>query len=99
VSPRERYQLRQIERFINAPIKPARVPSTADVAARRREIFKESLRKTLTDGSYDGHMTTVEELASEGECDIAQVTAAALQMLWQAQKGAADYDISEAETI
>jgi ATP-dependent RNA helicase DeaD len=99
VSPRERYQLRQIERFINAPIRPARVPSTADVAARRRETFKESLRKTLTDGSYDGHMATVEELASEGEFDIAQVAAAALQMLWQAQKGAADYDVAEAETI
>jgi ATP-dependent RNA helicase DeaD len=97
VSPRERYQLRQIERFINAPILPARVPTAADIAARRREMFKDRLRQTLAESNYDGYLVTVEELAAEGEFDASQIAAAALQMIWQAQKGAADYDITEVE--
>ncbi|HLJ55597.1 MAG TPA: DEAD/DEAH box helicase [Chthonomonadaceae bacterium] len=96
VSPRERYQLRQIERMINAPIRPARVPSTADIASRRREMFKARILETLADGAYDNHLMTVEELAESGDYDVSQVAAAALQLLWQAQKGAGDYDVSEA---
>ncbi len=92
ISPRERYQLRQIERFINAPIRPARVPTAADIAARRREMLQENLRQTLASSSYDGHQKTVEKLIAEGEYDAAQIAAAALHLLWQAQKGAADYD-------
>ncbi len=95
ISPRERYQLRQIERYINAPIKPARVPSAADIATRRREVFKDKLRQTLTDGNSDGYLVTIEELTEEGEYDAAQIAAAALQLLWQAQKGAGEYDIAE----
>ncbi len=97
ISPRERYQLRQIERFINAPIRPARVPTAADIAARRREMFKENLRETLASNSYDGHLMTVEELTAEGQYDASQIAAAALQLLWQTHKGAADYDVAEAE--
>lgn len=100
ISPRERYQIRQIERAINAPIRPARIPSTADVLARRREIFKESLRQTLLENDYDTYLKTVEELVSEGEYDAPQIAAAALQKLWLMQKGAADYalDATEGET-
>ena len=97
ISPRERRQLKLIEKFINAPIKPARVPSAADIATRRREIFKEKLRETLTGGNFDGYLVTVEELASEGTFDSSQIAAAALQMLWQAQKGASEYDVTEAD--
>jgi len=96
VSPRERYQLRQIERMINAPIRPARVPSTADIASRRREMFKTRILETLSGGAYDNHLMTVEDLAESGEYDASQIAAAALQLLWQAQKGAGDYDVAEA---
>ena len=97
ISPRERRQLKLIEKFINAPIKPARVPSAADIATRRREIFKAKLRETLTGGNFDGYLVSVEELAAEGDFDTSQIAAAALQMLWQAQKGASDYDVNEAD--
>ena len=97
ISPRERYQLRMIERAINAPIKPARVPTAADISARRRAQFTEKLRTTLAEGNYDGYLMTVEELASEGDFDVSQIAAAALQMLWQAQKGTSDYDVAEAD--
>ncbi|MCW3054249.1 MAG: box helicase protein [Chthonomonadales bacterium] len=97
VSPRERYQLRQIERYINAPILPARVPTVGDIAARRRELFKDKLRETLAEGNCDGYLVTVGELVEEGKYDAPQIAAAALQMLWQGQKGAEDYDISAAD--
>jgi ATP-dependent RNA helicase DeaD len=96
VSPRERYQLRQIERMINAPIRPARVPSTADIASRRREMFKTRILETLAGGGYDNHLMTVEDLAESGDFDASQIAAAALQLLWQAQKGAGEYDVAEA---
>ncbi len=97
ITPRERYQMRMIEKFINASIRPMRVPTAADIAMRRREMFKENLRAALESGNYDGHLMTVEEMAAEGEYDASQIAAAALQLLWQAQKGAADYDVAEAE--
>ncbi len=97
VSPRERFQLRQIERYINAPILPARVPTVGDIAARRRELFKDRLRQTLAEGNCDGYLVTVGELIEEGKYDAPQIAAAALQMLWQGQKGAEDYDIAAAD--
>ncbi len=96
ISPRERRQLKLIERYINTPIRLARVPTSADITARRRGIFKENIKQVLTESDYDGFLMTVEELTSEGEFDAAQIAAAALQMLWQAQKGAGDYDVAEA---
>ena len=95
VSPRERYQLRLIEKAINAPIKPMRVPTAADVAARRRDQFKDNIRKKLEENTYDQHLITVEEMAEEAGCDTSQIAAVALQMLWQAQKGVTDYNAAE----
>ena len=95
ISPRERYQLRQIEHMINAPIRPARVPSASDIATRRRELFKNKVIQTLGEGNYEGLLQTVEELTEDGTYDSSQIAAAALQMLWKAQRGA-DYDVNEA---
>lgn len=97
ISPRERWQLRTIERQINAPIKPARLPSAADIAHRRRELFKDNLRKTLEEGNSDGFLMTVEELVNEGDFDATQVAAATMMLLWQAQKSASEYSIEEAQ--
>ena len=83
VEGRERRQLRAIEQMIGTPIKPARIPTAADIAARRRDQFRDSLRQTLEAGAFDGHLATVEELAAE--FDPAEIAAAALQMLWQSQ--------------
>jgi ATP-dependent RNA helicase DeaD len=97
VSPRERYQLRLIERTINAPIRPCRVPTSADIASRRREMFKDKLKGVINEGNSDGFLSTVEEIMEEGSFDASQIAAAALQMLWQKEKGAADYDIAQAQ--
>lgn len=85
VEPRERRQLRFIEQMIGAKIKPARIPTAADIAARRRELFKDALRDALEAGNFDGQLITVEELAAE--YDVAEVAAAALHILWETGAG------------
>jgi ATP-dependent RNA helicase DeaD len=83
VEGRERRQLKLIEKMIGATIKPMRLPSAADISARRRDVFKESLREALENGGFDGHLATVEELTES--YDPSEIAAAALQMLWQSQ--------------
>src|SRR5205814_3340902 len=39
ITPRERRMMRDIERFTGAAIKPMKMPTRADVAARRIEVF------------------------------------------------------------
>ncbi len=89
VEGRERRQLRAIEQMTGAVIKPARIPTAADIAARRRDLFQESLRETLAARGFDGHLAAVEALSEE--YDPTEIAAAALQMLWLSQhSGPAD---------
>jgi ATP-dependent RNA helicase DeaD len=85
IEPRERRILRLIEQAIGATIKPARIPTVADVLARRRERFASSLRERLSKGDYDSQLLTVSELSTE--FDTTEIAAAALQMLWEETVG------------
>jgi ATP-dependent RNA helicase DeaD len=85
VSPRERRQLAFIERGVGVRIKPMRLPTAADIAARRRELFKQSIVEQVRAGGLEAFLQTVEELAEEH--DAAAVAAAALKLLWEQQKG------------
>jgi ATP-dependent RNA helicase DeaD len=79
VTPRERRLLRIIERATGAPIQRTRVPTIADVIARRRETFKETLRETITQGGLEQYQIMAEDLGEEfSPTDIA---AAAFKML------------------
>jgi ATP-dependent RNA helicase DeaD len=80
VTPRERRMLQDIERFTKQRIEPMRMPTQADVAARRVALFKESLRKTLKEGDLDLYLTLVEELAEEEGLDMAEIAAAAARL-------------------
>ncbi|MGV3614964.1 MAG: DEAD/DEAH box helicase [Fimbriimonas sp.] len=86
VEGKQRRQLEAIERMIGAKIKPARIPTAADIAARRREQFKDALRETLEARQFDGHLVTVEDLLED--YDPAEIAAAALHMLWQSEHSA-----------
>lgn len=79
VSPRERRMMQDIERFTGQRIQPMKMPTRADVAARRMALFKESIRKTLAEGDLDLYLTLVEELVEEG-LDLAEVAAAAARL-------------------
>lgn len=83
VQGRERRQLRLIEQMIGATIKPVRLPTAADIAARRRDQFKDALRATLESSDFDGQMATVEELCEQ--FDPSEIAAAALHLLWQSE--------------
>jgi ATP-dependent RNA helicase DeaD len=80
ITPRERRMMREIERFTGTQIKPMKMPSRADVAARRISVFKESLRKELSNGDLDLYVEVVTQLADEGPFDMADVAAAAARM-------------------
>jgi len=69
VTPRERRLLSIIERHINKRLKPARLPSQADIAARRRDRFKDSILQVIDEGSLDAYLRMVDELiaASPGD--------------------------------
>ena len=80
VGPWERRQLKMIERATGARITPVRLPSSADIAARRRDLFKQSVVEVLEEGEFDEFLITVQELAEQYEAS--EVGAAALKLLW-----------------
>ncbi len=79
ITPRERRQLQIIERVSKARIARERVPSLADVAARRREAFKETLLEVLSEGQLDPYILLVEELSNDS--DPVSLAAAAFKLL------------------
>ncbi|MGZ8833725.1 MAG: DEAD/DEAH box helicase, partial [Thermoanaerobaculia bacterium] len=80
ITPRERRMMKEIERFTKTPIKPMKMPTAADVAARRIGALKETIRKTIDEGDLDLYLSLVEELVEEGPHDVADVAAAAAKL-------------------
>lgn len=78
---RERRQLANIERLIGSRIEPARIPTVADIATRRRAAFVDSLREALDAKEFDTLLPSVAELAEE--YDALEVAAAAMHLLWK----------------
>jgi ATP-dependent RNA helicase DeaD len=79
VTPRERRQIQIIERVTRSRIQRLKLPSLSDVAARRREAFREALREVLESGGLDPYVLMVEEM-SEGN-DPVELAAAAFKLL------------------
>ena len=79
VTPRETRLLKLIERFTGQRIGAMRMPSAADVAARRVAAFKEQLRAAARQDGLEPYLTLVEELVEEG-LDVAEVAAAAARL-------------------
>ena len=84
VTPRERRQFQMIQRGVGSKITPVRLPTPSDIAARRREVFKQSIVRALEAGEFDEFLVTVEELTDTHE--PAEIAAAALKLLWGDQK-------------
>ncbi|MEP7286329.1 MAG: DEAD/DEAH box helicase [Chloroflexota bacterium] len=79
VTPRERRLLAMIERATGAKIQRMRLPTVADVIARRRESFKETLIETISGGGLESYQVLAEALSEEySPTDLA---AAAFKML------------------
>jgi len=80
VTSRETRLLETIERFTGQRITPMRMPSAADVAARRASLFKEQLRAAARADGLEPYLSLVEELAEEAGLDMAEIAAAAAKL-------------------
>jgi len=78
VTPRQQRMLRDIENYTKQKISPIKMPSQADVAARRVAMLKEKIISTLTEQHLELYLSLVEDLAEETTCDIAEIAAAAV---------------------
>ncbi len=80
ITPRETRLLRAIEQFTGQRLTAMKVPSHADVAARRTALFKARILKTLQDEDLDVYLALVEDLAEESGKDLAEIAAAAVRL-------------------
>lgn len=85
VQPREHRLLKNIERVVRQRIEPARIPTVADLRARRVELFRAALRETLLEDGYDQYRSAVESLAEE--FDVLDIAAAAAKIAADATRG------------
>jgi ATP-dependent RNA helicase DeaD len=81
VSGRELFQIRNIERYSNARIHRARVPTEAEVEEARENVFTDKLRAMLKSGEFKRQDQLIERLLEEGftSTDIASACLAQLQ--------------------
>src|SRR5262249_51116404 len=86
VTPRERRLLREIERAIPRHLEQLRLPTPADVAARRRAAFREDVLAILDAGQLDPYLALVEDLA--GTHEPAELAAAAFKLATEAREAA-----------
>ena len=54
-----------IERVVGTRIKPMRMPTVADIQARRVEMLKEQVREMIKGGQLDGYLDMVSDLQDE----------------------------------
>ena len=80
VTPREVRMMREIERFTGQRLVPAKVPTRADVAARRMALFKERILNILQEEEIEVYLSLVEELAEESGRDMSEIAAAAARL-------------------
>lgn len=80
IGPREFRQLRLIERLAKTKIHMRKLPSASDIIERQKELVKERLLKVLQLNRYADYHDIVSDVAEEGDYDIIDVAAAALQL-------------------
>ena len=85
VQPREQFLLRGIERVVGRPIERARVPTVADLRARRLELLRSAICETLEEAEYDAYREAVRPLAEQ--FDPLEIAAAAAKLAADATRG------------
>lgn len=79
ITPRERRMLQTIERVTRTRIERCRMPTLADVAARRRAALRDQLREAMAAPGLESYAALVDVLA--GEHDVRALAAAAIKLL------------------
>jgi ATP-dependent RNA helicase DeaD len=98
--PREHRQLKAIERVTKQKITIEKIPTTADLQARRLELTRASLQEVLLDDTLDSYRVVVETLTDE--FDLMQVALAAVKLAHEASTSAGtddEDDIPEARPV
>lgn len=76
VTPRQQRMKNDIERYTKQKIEPLKLPTKADIAARRVDLLKERVISTLTEQDLELYLSLVEEIQEENSLDIAEIAAA-----------------------
>ena len=90
--PREHRLLQNIERITNQRISIEKVPTVADLHARRMELTRATLRESIIGGDLERYRAIVESLSDE--FDLVQVALAAIKLAHEAD-GAVEEDQNE----
>ena len=85
VTPRQQRMKNEIEKYTRQKIEPLKLPTQADVAARRISLLKERIVNTLTEQDLEIYLSLVEDIADESGCDIAEIAAAAVFLVGRRQ--------------
>jgi ATP-dependent RNA helicase DeaD len=81
ITPRQQRMKGDIERFTKQRIEALKMPTKADIAARRVALLKERILKTLEHDELEFHLSLIEEIAEESGKDVAEVAAAAVLLI------------------
>jgi ATP-dependent RNA helicase DeaD len=88
VQPREHRLLKEIERVTKQPIAVEKVPTIADLRARRLELTRAALHESILEDDLDRFRVVVESLTDEFE--LMDVALAAIKLAHEASGAAAD---------
>jgi ATP-dependent RNA helicase DeaD len=88
VEPREHRMLKAIEQHTGSRIEVDRMPTVADLQARRLELTREALQDALQEGDLDRFRAVVEAVSDDH--DIVEVALAAVKLAHEATVGTAD---------
>jgi ATP-dependent RNA helicase DeaD len=91
--PREHRLLRNIEELTKRKIEVARVPTVADLRARRLDLVRASVRELLVEGDLERFRVVVEALADE--FDLMDIATAAVKLAQEATGGDGDEEAPE----
>ena len=95
--PREQRHLRSIEGFTKSKLDIGKVPTVADLRAKRLELTRASLRERLVAADFDDVRVVVESLSDE--FDPIDIAAAAVKMAHDALGGNEEREIPAAAPI
>ncbi|HEV2132502.1 MAG TPA: DEAD/DEAH box helicase, partial [Longimicrobiaceae bacterium] len=85
VQPREHRLLKGIERVVRQRIESGRIPTVADLRARRIELIRAAIRETLIEDGYDSYRVAIQVLAEQH--DPLDIAAAAAKLAAEASQG------------
>ncbi|GAA1814757.1 DEAD/DEAH box helicase [Planosporangium flavigriseum] len=88
--PREHRMLKTIERVTKQRITVEKVPTIADMRARKLELTRAALQESLLEDGLERFRVVVESLADE--FDLMEIALAAVKLAHEATGGAADED-------